>query len=460
MSSSLFNLLAALSGLIMVLLIKGASIMGIGSAGIVQKLLRMAGFQRSSEPIGTRQLFEKQFSQITRLFGKRRLVLFIDDLDRCEKDYTMKVLETSNFLASSGELFIVLGMAPRYVVANVNLHFASLAEAVHEVEQDSNHGSGEAETKPQSSISFARRYLQKLVNIEVPVPKASGIQTKEMLLGSGGEVDPEGDAMEKLDRVITHGKQLVWSGLLLLALLAYPVYHFASHNPQEIAKQQSDRQAATETNPAPTAIKKTDITEPPKRDRTSEEGRFIPGDTATRPWWVISASPALFSLTLLILLLAYRFRNDMERFRPLLKRLGIALSGPVQTEDSEDFSKALNIWSPVLFSADPNPRKLKTFLNHLRYMSSRMVEENTTAKKNTAKEANLVAISALHYALGRDAKNLDGTFKPSGDNPLGKSITKAWQEHKQTFPSLPKEDEWKRYMHFNEDVVIQSTESP
>lgn len=107
-------------------------------------------------------------------------MLFIDDLDRCDRDYTRQVLEVSNFLSTSGALFIVIGMAPRYVLANVTLSFQDVAKAVHEA--DIRNGKTPPGHDPNAGQSwFAQHYLQKLINIEVPVPKPDADQVKALL---------------------------------------------------------------------------------------------------------------------------------------------------------------------------------------------------------------------------------------------------------------------------------------
>ncbi len=109
---------------------------------------------------GARYQFAEEFADVTEALAPGRLVIFIDDLDRCSKENVLEVLESVNFLVSSGGCFVVLGMSREWVETCVGLNFKELAE-------EHNHGPDDKAYR----VEFARKYLQKLINIEVPVPK-------------------------------------------------------------------------------------------------------------------------------------------------------------------------------------------------------------------------------------------------------------------------------------------------
>src|SRR6185369_8027128 len=115
-----------------------------------------------------RQKFANQFNDVTRALGKRSLLIFIDDLDRCRPENVLETLETVNFLTTSGECFVIIGMAREYVERCVSRAFNEVAqEMVDDMEGEGSNGEAIAK---QRRIEFARQYLDKLVNIEVPVP--------------------------------------------------------------------------------------------------------------------------------------------------------------------------------------------------------------------------------------------------------------------------------------------------
>jgi photosystem II stability/assembly factor-like uncharacterized protein len=132
--------------------------------------------ERSATPIepGARFRFAREFDEVTRALRPRAMGIFIDDLDRCSKEHVVEVLEAVNFLVTSGRCFVVLGMARDWVETCVGLAFHDLAEAP----------AGATDTplsNAERQRNFARLYLQKLINIEVPVPRVDELESRAML---------------------------------------------------------------------------------------------------------------------------------------------------------------------------------------------------------------------------------------------------------------------------------------
>jgi hypothetical protein len=70
--------------------------------------------------ISFREKFAKEFRDVTQALGvDQQLVVFIDDLDRCRPENVRDVLEAVNFLVSSGECFVVMGLERKSVAAAV-----------------------------------------------------------------------------------------------------------------------------------------------------------------------------------------------------------------------------------------------------------------------------------------------------------------------------------------------------
>jgi hypothetical protein len=53
--------------------------------------------------------FAEQFHDVAAALALRRMVILVDDLDRCRPQYVLDTLEAINFLVSSGECFVVMG---------------------------------------------------------------------------------------------------------------------------------------------------------------------------------------------------------------------------------------------------------------------------------------------------------------------------------------------------------------
>jgi photosystem II stability/assembly factor-like uncharacterized protein len=111
---------------------------------------------------GARFKFAREFEDVITSLKPGRLVIFIDDLDRCSKENVLEVLETINFLISSGNCYIILGTALDWVETSVALGFKELNEELG--------NSNDAEAHRNYRLAFARKYLQKLINIEIPLP--------------------------------------------------------------------------------------------------------------------------------------------------------------------------------------------------------------------------------------------------------------------------------------------------
>jgi hypothetical protein len=155
-----------LAGLALLLpALNGLAVFGLSAPQMFQPLLARLGL---SQPGSELRFYESRFKHLVRALGPK-LVIFIDDLDRCEPAHAMRVLETTNFLTSAGACFFVLGMAPRFVTAAVGLHFKELASEVVSETPDGKMDKEEEERHERET--FAREYLRKLINVEVPVPE-------------------------------------------------------------------------------------------------------------------------------------------------------------------------------------------------------------------------------------------------------------------------------------------------
>lgn len=123
------------------------------------------GLKAASIDPGARYQFAREFRDVTSSLDLGRMIIFIDDLDRCSKENVMEVLEAINFLVTSGHCYIILGMAREWVQICVGLGFRELATESFSKNHD------DAGIDPvEHRRRFAMQYLEKMINIEVPVP--------------------------------------------------------------------------------------------------------------------------------------------------------------------------------------------------------------------------------------------------------------------------------------------------
>jgi photosystem II stability/assembly factor-like uncharacterized protein len=181
---------------------------------------------------GARARFARELRDVTECLKPRKMTVFIDDLDRCHQQSLIEVLEAVSFLASSGDCFIVLGMSERWVEASVGLEYETLAQAMSDQAQNG--------TPPEElRRRFARNYLEKLVNLAVPVPDLERQRAELLVDGPAPKVRP-GEAAESdvparpgWVRRLLAGADGLWQPLILGAAVVYGVWFGADllHKP-------------------------------------------------------------------------------------------------------------------------------------------------------------------------------------------------------------------------------------
>ncbi|CAD6877555.1 hypothetical protein [Methylomonas albis] len=466
--TALLTVLTTVAG---VVVIKGASLFGLASTDLLKTAISKSGVIEATESVGTRQIWERRFERLTRLLGRRRLVLFIDDLDRCSRDHALRVLETCNFLVSSGELFIVMGIAPKYVLANVKLHFKELAEALHEFDDNgldkAATGAADQAAPVQKPRSLARFYLQKLINIEVPVPTAGSEAMLNMLTGSGGEEDRRGQREQWL-QTFSNGLVLTLQILALLSAMGWAAFHASQPilitSKPPVSMQQTLPEAVSKS--AESSVEPE--VETPDKLKTESGIASLRADFKPEqltPW------PQRIGYGLLLLFMLFvaglvwvgvneKARNWLVDYLEMAyKAFGRDWFGPRQIQDTPEFAAALRIWYPLIHKtqAQPpefnSPRTVKAFLNRLRCFASRWPK--TTGVHG---EAQLVALAALHFYLGED-----GFEKAANDLKLDEppgvylsaypNSAQSIVQHLQTF-GPPSDDDCQLFKYFIENLEI------
>ena len=155
---------------------------GVRPASLVRASAAWIQIPRFRDRLSFREQFGRAFGEVCKAFGSRRLVIVIDDLDRCRPEQVVEILEAVNFLTSSGDCFVLLGIDEEQVKRAVGLYYRDIAEEMEREKQKSNDDAGneekngEAESemsetdKYNARQSYAEHYLQKLINLKVKVP--------------------------------------------------------------------------------------------------------------------------------------------------------------------------------------------------------------------------------------------------------------------------------------------------
>ena len=165
---------------------RGLTAFGVSPSRMLASVSTNARMRDLKVQTGFRQKFAQEFRDVTDALGARSLMIFIDDIDRCSPQNVLTVLEAINFLVTSGGCFIVIGMARDMVERAVGLQFAAVAEEM----ADDGVDHPTREQRRERRLRFARQYLDKLINIEIPLPAPTDEQARRLLL-ERKSVEPE-----------------------------------------------------------------------------------------------------------------------------------------------------------------------------------------------------------------------------------------------------------------------------
>lgn len=328
------------------------------------------------QQLGFRSHFSREFNDVTRALHPRSMVILIDDLDRCRPENVSEILEAVNFLVSSGECVIVMGLDIDRVERAIGLAFRDVAtemldlssgapqggriliageiSSLREEESTGSSASGEMAEADELKLrrqQFARQYLEKLINIEVPIPRPSAEEFADLF-----NVRHEEEERPSLAGAFVLKAAAIlrrWSlALLALIVLGFGFWlGFSSGKKAPLSIPATTVQAeATPTpslTPNPSAPATPARPEPTSaREEPFQEARLVEAQPGRRsPAWLI------LPLALLLSLVVWRIVQAQEDI----------------VRDSPEFIQALKIWTPFLFSRRNNPRAAKRFLNRVRY---------------------------------------------------------------------------------------------
>lgn len=406
-------------------------------AALMASLRARARLADFSQQIGFRYRFAKEFGEVCRALRSSRtagMVILIDDLDRCQPANVLELLEAVNFLTSAGPCFIFLGIDEQRVLrAMTRCLDADEAEA--------------------------RAYLEKLVNLSVPIPKATALVSQALL---GGQARPEARSAwpKRLRRffqdLFDRGPGLLALGTLAAAVLIGAAMLVSGPRPGAPAGTATPAAAAGPGLAAPAA------------ESTRAAPRTVLAEDLAPGSWMPHAVPLLFVLVLVVFLTVAR----------------LLAPKPETIADSADFREALRIWNPVIFHTNQTPRAVKRYQNRLRLMATALQDnrpapdwiDRLCARFGSAPpggdapgpiaipETMLVALGAIEAsapdALRRD--DLDGvlrdggayrTFGPADAHPeMRESLNQFSRRYPDQWP--PSADQVRAYLALSQDVRI------
>ncbi|MEO5818361.1 MAG: P-loop NTPase fold protein [Gemmatimonadaceae bacterium] len=354
---------------------KGLKAFGV-KPGEVAKSVVSAGRVRTieSQP-AFRYRFAQDFSEVTEALKPERIVIFIDDLDRCKPEQVLEILEAINFLAESGDCVVVLGIDRERVTGCVAIGFKEVATVLSATRDRTTAASmkpdigilpvaqAERKTDIQYQIEYAEHYLEKLLNMEIPIPPATAEGLGDVMTNTApardenDATDVEYDGGEAREARRRRARRYLYTWVA--AALTIGMF-LAGWNGSSWVERMTQSEVVPATVVAARDVATTDTAAGvATRDTVSRRDTaavtsglnpipLVAGTAPTTAWWMHGLL-TLVALGVLFWLLTPREDNRVE--------------------DSAAFAAALRAWAPVLFEQHRTPRSAKKFLNKMRFLS-------------------------------------------------------------------------------------------
>jgi len=356
-----------------------------------------------------RQQFAREFNEVANALELGRMVIFIDDLDRCSKENVVDILEAINFLSVSGDCYIVLGMDEGWVKVCIQQQFPEMIN---------------------DNSYFADQYLEKMINIKVPVPTLGAEASAKLLVPEQAQLSQRNsfsvalkDSLHALlpYRYVAAMLLMIIAGLYLGAWCDRHL-RFSTDQPAPtlvdvatwenvqletldleagISKVTLSTQATENTQPSEwkltlkaseselengiplaklggantsaalylqrskaeqsTEAVATTITESANSPKGAAS--LIPGEIHNNDWDYLL--PGLLLITIVVSVFYYYAKIPQRR-----------------PKDSENFRVALGIWQPWILLNRQTPRAIKRYLNRVRYIAMRYRPEQNDSPRS------------------------------------------------------------------------------
>jgi hypothetical protein len=322
-----------------------------------------------------RRRFGETFGMVTGALSPRPMVIFIDDLDRCLPEKALETLEATNYLASCGQCFIVLGMARARVERLIGLASERLAAEMADMEGgEYRRIHKEADTQRDLRRNYARRYLEKLVQLNVRVPSSDGRRLMRLLNPEAEEAEAEeAEEAARPDPVRLLRRGWAYGGFaIVLACAGAFAYGLAAYDwPSLQPPVHGEATAGTEATAGPAASGDAAAGTP----ATSPDQAATPVPAPTHPLGLPPATTAQSSgsgIAYWPILLLFGFVGY------LLYRASLGADAPIN--ETPYYQKAIADWNGVVVSRQRSPRSVKLFGNLARYTAMMLLEPEKPRK--------------------------------------------------------------------------------
>ncbi|GAA5165322.1 P-loop NTPase fold protein [Viridibacterium curvum] len=395
---ALEHFIVPLLGLFTLLFTRGMTVYGLQILAPLQSLLGAKSDNGGKEASGSVEHYRREFCLLTEALDGR-LLIFIDDIDRCNPDTVNSIMELTNYLVDVGRCFVVLGMAMERVKASIK------------------------PPNDKAEADYADKYLRKLVHIELPVPIASAQES--LGLFAQRKLSPE-DNLRKTERrrwlvewwhllrpwllrlmvlagVLAMMTAAVSTGRLLNNYRQLPALKIVEPDRVATAPAATARGGATSSSALPAAPDNS--AQVPEADLALGGGDIglSEPEVTNMPWrWL--------GFVALVLIFALALRSSSV----LQERVLLALGSALRTRDSERFREAVQLWLDVVRLHDNTPRGIKRFCNRARLLSIYEKQDVAALKREgqadlePTPEMHIVALAAIHHVSPAALQSVEG----------------------------------------------------
>jgi hypothetical protein len=149
-----------------------------------------------SQTVSSLDDFNDKFQSLLKLYIKKdgRLIVYIDDLDRCTPDNAAEVVETINVFLSSPSCIFILGIDRDKLALSIEAKYKQIIEL--ELEQMQRLDIPWSSPGLREERRYGEKFLEKIIQLPISLPVPSRTETEKFtnsLLDIPSEADPKFD---------------------------------------------------------------------------------------------------------------------------------------------------------------------------------------------------------------------------------------------------------------------------
>ena len=302
------------------------------------------------------------------------------DLDRCRPEKNREIMEGINFLVASGDCVVVLGLARENVEQFLGYSFKNTVVGMSVELLELKPGEVcDADTKPKL---YARLYLEKLIQIDVPIPVLREDQARFVISAAPTANNTPLSKEKKIAIQLKEYRQRVenwwrsafqaldrWSspvlgslflGFVLFVVVKNSVSHVDQHIDCYFASTEERKLCRIKFGyeNKPTEIKPA-VASYPTGHQPLDPSQRLKSSTLD-PVQAIPISSEFLPMVSTFLFLG---------IAATLLRLALTTRESFEVKDQLSFTQAIEDWMPLIHYVFRSPRALKRYMNRVRFLA-------------------------------------------------------------------------------------------